>query len=96
MHVFLLRVVLVAVFLTDQQHILFIGHDIFEGTNGFFASYKKRHDHAGEDHDIAQGQYRQDNWVFGLLFEIVTHYFNFPLDGGRTFSNLRFQDAVQQ
>ena len=79
MHIGGLRIVLITVFLADQQHVFVIRHNIFKRANGFFAPDKKRHNHAGEDNDIAQRQYRQDDGVFGLLFEVIfAHYFNFP------------------
>ena len=44
--------------LAGQQNLLVIGHDFFEGAHGFIAAYKKRYDHVGEHHNIAQGQHR--------------------------------------
>ena len=59
------RIVIGGVLLGDEQNLLLVGHDVFQGAHGFFAADEERHDHVGENDDIAQRQYRQHERPFG-------------------------------
>jgi hypothetical protein len=49
-------VVLAGVLLGDQQDLLVVLHDLFEGLYALLATDEERHDHAGKHDDVAQRQ----------------------------------------
>ena len=53
----LIRIVLGRVDLAGQENLLVIGHDFFEGMYRLLPAHEQRHDHVGENHDVAQRQY---------------------------------------
>jgi hypothetical protein len=52
-------IVLGGVDLARQQDLLVVLHHLLQGAHGFLAAHEQRHDHVGEDHDVAQ---RQIGW----------------------------------
>ena len=46
-------------FLGQKQDLLFVIHHLFQGAHRFLAAHKERHNHVGENHDIAQGEDRR-------------------------------------
>ena len=53
------RVVLRGILLRDQQDLLVVLHHRFQGTHGFLAPHKQRHDHVRKDDDVPQRQHGQ-------------------------------------
>ena len=49
-------IVLAGVLLGDQQDLLVVLHDLFEGLHALLATDEERHDHAGKHDDVAQRQ----------------------------------------
>jgi hypothetical protein len=54
-----MRIVTARIELGQQEDVLVARHGRFESSDGFFAPHEQRHHHAGEHHDIAQGQKRK-------------------------------------
>ena len=52
-------VVLAGVALRDQQYLLVVVHDVFEGADRFLAPDEERDDHVREDDDVPQRQDRK-------------------------------------
>jgi hypothetical protein len=46
------RIVLAGVFLGDEQNLLVVLHDVFQGMNRLLASHEEGHDHVGKDDDV--------------------------------------------
>ena len=59
-----IRVILARINLRREQDLLAVIHNLFQRANRFFTAHKKRHDHVGENHNVAQRQY----WVGGVQF----------------------------
>ena len=57
------RIVLAGVLLRHQKDLLVVAHDLLERADRFLAPDEQRHDHVGEDDDVAQ---RQDGKHGGL------------------------------
>ena len=49
-------IILSRIELSDEENFLVALHRLFEGDDGFVATNKKRHNHAGKHHDVAQRQ----------------------------------------
>ena len=47
-------IVLAGVLLRHQQDLLVVLHDVFQRPDRFLAADEQRHDHVGENHDVAQ------------------------------------------
>ena len=51
-----IRVILTRINLRREQDLLAVIHNLFQRANRFFTAHKKRHDHVGENHNVAQRQ----------------------------------------
>ncbi len=47
-------IVLSGILLGDEQDLLVVFHDVFQGAHGLLAPDEQRHDHVGKHHDVAQ------------------------------------------
>jgi hypothetical protein len=47
------RIVVLGIFLGDDENVLVVAHDFFKRLHGFLAADKQRHDHPWENHDVS-------------------------------------------
>ncbi|ENN85911.1 hypothetical protein RHSP_17182 [Rhizobium freirei PRF 81] len=81
------RIIIAGIDLGDQHDLLVRTHDFFQRPNGLLPSDEQRHDHVGEDHDVAQRQYRIGNALI-CRRRFLSHFISFPSSRSRALCRL--------
>ena len=74
------RIVVLRILLGHDEDVLVVAHDFFERLDRLLAADEQRHDHAGEDDDVAQRQNRVNPVPIGFRAACgnVRHFVSFP------------------